>query len=124
MLPYDVIVNNIDQLLVADYGEHCIYAFTLDGNFVHKFGIHARCDSGQLGSSCSITADCNGYIIVAEYGNNCVSIFDEDGNCLYCFGSPGCAPGEFQKPHGIALSPNGSIYVSDSNNRVQIFTTF
>ena len=124
MLPYDVIVNNIDQLLVADYGEHCIYAFTLDGNFVHKFGIHARCDSGQLGSPCSITADCNGYIIVAEYGNNCVSIFDEDGNCLYCFGSPGCAPGEFQKPHGIALSPNGSIYVSDSNNRVQIFTNF
>ena len=35
-LPYDVTVNTNNQLLVADYSHHCIYTFTLDGNYVSK----------------------------------------------------------------------------------------
>lgn len=36
------------------------------------------------------------------------------------FGSIGTEPGQFQKPHGIAIAPDGSIYVADSNNhRIQ-----
>ena len=42
-----------------------------------------------------------------------VSVFDHVGNFIHCFGSKGSANGQFSTPVGIALSPNGSIYVSE-----------
>ncbi len=35
-------------------------------------------------------------------------------------GSPGMEPGQFQRPRGIAVAPDGTIYITDTeNNRVQ-----
>ncbi len=39
------------------------------------------------------------------------------------FGSPGQGNGQFQSPRGIALAPDGSLYVADSrNHRIQHFS--
>ena len=36
------------------------------------------------------------------------------------FGTIGTQPGQFQKPHGIAIASDGSLYIADSNNhRIQ-----
>ena len=122
--PYDVTVNTNNQLLVTDVDHHCIYTFTLDGNYVSKF---ASCgsDRGQLKYPYSLTADLYGFILVADTDNDRVSIFNKDGKFIHCFGSRGSDDGKFNSPNGIAISPNGNIYVSDSdNNRVQIFSTY
>ena len=122
--PYDVTVNTNNQLLVADRDHHCIYTFTLDGNYVSKF---ASCgsDKGQRSIPRSLTTDLYGFILVADYGNDRVSIFNKDGKFIHCFGSRGSDDGKFNNPLGIAISPNGKIYVSDyGNNRVQIFSTY
>ena len=38
------------------------------------------------------------------------------------FGAEGAAPGQFEAPRGVALAPDGSIYVADSrNNRIEKF---
>ena len=67
--------------------------------------------------------DESGLILVADTGNHRVSIFDKEGSCVHCFGSPGLEDGQFSHPRGIAISPNGSIYVSDSHNkRIQVFS--
>ena len=122
--PYDVTVNTNNQLLVADYSHHCIYTFTLDGNYVSKFATRGS-DKGQLDTPYSLTIDLYGFILVAEYGNNRVSIFNKDGKFIHCFGSSGSDDGKFNHPLGVAISPNGNIYVSDyGNNRVQIFSTY
>ena len=122
--PYDITVNTNNQLLVADYDHHCIYTFTLDGNYVSKFATYGDA-RGQLSIPCSLTTDLYGFILVAEWGNHRVSIFNKDGKFIHCFGSRGSDDGKFQYPYGIALSPNGNIYVSDTNNnRVQIFSTY
>ena len=122
--PYDVTVNTNYQLLVADYYHHCIYTFTLDGNYVSKFATQGSAE-GQLSSPISLTTDLYGFILVADNGNNRVSVFNKDGIFIHCFGSRGSDDSQFSNLRGIALSPNGSINVSDSSNkRVQIFSTY
>ena len=121
--PYDVTVNTNNQLLVADTDHHCIYTFTLDGNYVSKFATEGS-GKGQLNQPCGLTTDLYGFILIVD-DNYRVSIFNNDGNFIHCFGSDGSDDGEFQSPCGIALSPSGNIYVSDSDNeRVQIFSTY
>ena len=116
--PYDVTVDGNSQILVADYGHHCIYTFTLDGDHVGKFGTRGT-GRGQLNHPYCIAVDLYGFILVADTNNHRVSIFNKDGNFVHCFGSYGSAIGQFQHPYGIAVSANG---VSDHvNKRIQIF---
>ena len=118
--PYDVAVSKTDQLLVADYGHHCIYSFTLEGHLINKFGTEGN---SQLKEPCSLTIDKNNYILATDTAHHHIVIFDSDGSCVHCFGSEGKASGQLNRPRGIAVRFDGSIYVSDSwNKRIQIFT--
>ena len=113
--PYDVTVSGSGHLLVANCSNNCIISFTLDGTYVGRF------DKGQLSGPIGLTTDLHGFILVTD-ANNCVTVFDKDGVCVSHFGSNGSANGQFSDPYGIAVSPNGNIYVADySNKRVQVF---
>ncbi len=60
---------------------------------------------------------------VVDTGNKRVVIFDKDGNFLTQFGSGGLDPGQFDEPVGIAIDPNGVVYITDTwNQRVQSLT--
>ena len=118
--PYDVVVSKTGQLMVADYGNYCIYTFTLEGHLVNKFGTEG---SGQLREPCSLTVDKNNYILVTDTAHHRIIVFDSYGNYVHSFGSEGSTVGHFNRPRGIAVRFNGSIYVSDSwNKRIQIFS--
>ena len=120
--PHDLTVNGDNQLLVADYGNHCIHTFTLDGDHVGKFGTYGA-GRGQLDHPYGVAVDLYGFILVVDSINHRVSIFNKDGNFVHCFGSYGPEIGQFHCPIGIAVSANGNIYVSDcKNERIQIFT--
>ena len=120
--PYDVAVNGNNQLLVVDYDHHCIYTFTLDGDYVGNFGTYGT-GAGELMNPYGVAVDSYGFILVAETYNHRVSIFDKDSNYINCFGSKGSAVGQFRRPCAIAVSANGNIYVSEHNNkRIQIIS--
>lgn len=123
--PYDLLVNKNNLLLVIDHAQHCVCAFTLEGEFVSKFGSKGK-HWGQFQEPCSLITDFNNSILVTDSGNHRVLVFDKDENCINCIGSVvGSLPGEFNSPCGIALSSNGSIYINDSaNKRIQVFSTF
>ena len=119
---HDVAVSADKYLVVAGYSPHCIYTFTLDGDYIGKFG---KGGSGvyEFDDPHGIAGDLNGFIIVADTNNHRVCIFDKDGNCIHCCGSRGNANGQFNYPCGIALSPDGNMYVSDAHNkRIQVFS--
>ena len=114
--PYDIIVSGNRHLLVASYYNKCISSFTLDGAYVGRF------DIGQLSAPIGLTTDMHGFVLVTEDINHHVTVFDKDGVHVCSFGSCGSALGQFSYPRGIAVSPNGNIYVVDyGNKRVQIF---
>ena len=121
--PYHIAVGTNDQLLVANYGLHCISIFTLNGDYVGKFGTQGA-GRGELSYPTGIAIDIYGLILVTEYGNNRVSIFDKDGIFVHSFGSKGSGRGQFSSPYGLAISPTGDIYICDGGNkRIQIFST-
>ncbi len=75
----------------------------------------------------------DGRIYVADARNHRILILDENGNYLDSFGQFGAsdyntnlmAPNStFNEPWGVAVSPDGFVYVADTwNNRIQKFDT-
>ena len=122
-IPFDVVVNNDHQLLVADHGNHCIYTFSIDGHFMNKFGTHGT-GKKLFCKPRNLTVDLNEFILVSDFGNYRISVFDKFENCIHQFGSRGSDEGQFRNHGGIAVSPKGLIYISDGGNkRIQIFST-
>ena len=111
-------MSSNSRILVAVSSYIYAYAHALDGYYRYYRSWVVGTGMGQLRSG--ITTDLNGFTIVA--GNNHVTIFDQDGNYIHCCGSKGSANGQFSSLCGVAVSPNGTIYVSDrGNSRIQIF---
>jgi sugar lactone lactonase YvrE len=69
----------------------------------------------------AILVDRHGRVLVSSL-NNRVQFFTPDGRYLFGLGGGGSKPGEFSRPHGMALDSRGHLYVADSgNHRIQKF---
>lgn len=84
--------------------------------------------AGQLSSPIDLTLDGAGNAIVADTGNHRVQKFARDGTMIWSRGKTGAdgvpaagsGPGEFNRPKDVAVAPDGTILVADSDNsRVQ-----
>ena len=122
---FDIAINFNSEILVADWGVDCIYIFTLDGHCINEMTLHTQTGRVELKNACSLTMDSNGYIFIADTDSHCISIFDKIGNCISHFGSKGSNDDQFKFPRGIAIGPNGNIYISNAgNSRVKIFPPY
>jgi DNA-binding beta-propeller fold protein YncE len=65
----------------------------------------------------------NGHVFVSDgYCNGRVLEYDANGRKVTEWGSRGDGPGQFNNAHGIAVGPDGNIYVADrENGRLQWF---
>jgi DNA-binding beta-propeller fold protein YncE len=71
----------------------------------------------------SIAQNSAGDYFVSEYTQvERVQKFNSNHVFLQAWGSPGLAPGEFNRAEGLAIGPKDEVYVCDScNHRIQIF---
>ena len=91
-----------------------------DGVFMKRIGC------GTLKNPWDVAVH-QGEVFVADFGNHRVAVFSQDGELIRTIGSQGTGPGQFngptEYPTGVAISPDGELYVSDcQNGRVQVLT--
>ncbi len=86
-------------------------------------------EPGQFNAPRSIAVAPNGDLYVADSRNHRIQQFSPDGQVIRTWGSfsgldnANAEGGTFNEPWGIAVGPDGSVYVSDTwNHRVQKFT--
>ena len=79
-----------------------------------------RSSRGGFPSPAFIALDSTGHTYMADTMQNAVREFGADGKLLHVWGGAGSYAGQFHHPDGIAVAPDGTIYVSDTeNHRVQ-----
>lgn len=123
--PQALLMDDQDQLWVADSCNHRILVFRLDTpepQLVRHFGSSGD-QPGQLQYPYGIAFDRDGTLLVAEYGNHRVQRFSPAGDTLETWGRPGGQPGEFSSPWALVVDSHGATHVLDTlNHRVQRFS--
>ncbi len=103
-----------DRVFVADSRNNRIQVFTRAGAFVGQWPVPQR------GRPMNLDVDSE-RLYAADFWNDTIRVFDRDtGELVDTLGGPGAGPGEFNNPGGIAVGPEGHLFIADfANHRVQ-----
>ena len=121
--PYGMAVDSEDRLYVVDAFNYRIQIFDRDLIFQNCWGSEEQL-CFRLYMPHEIVIDKNQNLILSDRQNHRLSIFSRNGELIYRVGEYGegieASGGQFSEPHGVAVAPNGDMFVCDRYNfRVQ-----
>ena len=118
-----VLLDKKEQLIVAEYGSHCIIVYDKEGKKVRSFGSKGT-KEGQFIYPCGV-ANSNindGHKLVTD--EHRLQKLTPEGRCIMSVGSSqrGSGPLQFNNPIGISVHPTTQqMFVADlSNHRIQV----
>lgn len=115
--PVGLAVNPANELIVADTGNRRLQFFLPDGTFQREWPISGL----EEFYSEPYLATHGDDVFVTDSFNHRFARYN-DGKLTGVWGKTGSGSGDFNRPIGIAVAPDGSVYVSDTmNNRIQKF---
>ncbi len=119
--PWRLTFNGRGEMVVAEYGGHCISIFSANGKKIKSFGSQGS-GPGQLQCPIGVTVDGQGNILVCDMGNNRIQKFSPDGTFLKSVGTFGSGPLQFDGPRSIAIHPHTKKLhvIEGQNNRIQV----
>ena len=103
-----------DRVFVADSRNHRIQVFTRAGAFIDQWPVPEEGRPMNLDVA-------EGRLYAADYWNDVIRVYALDsGDLLDSIGGPGDGPGRFRNPGGVAVGPDGHLFVADfANQRIQ-----
>lgn len=111
--------NTNGDIYVCDSNNFRIQVFNKTGKYLRQFGTSGQ---GALTHPTAISLQFKNFVHVVESFGHSVQVYDKQGNSQYNFGKFGIADGQFRYPKGIAIAPDGTVFVSDHDNlRMQIW---
>lgn len=117
-----------DTLYCVDDGLHTVQQFAADGKRGLVLGTERQPAVKWAGKpfnrpTHAAVSPKTGYLYVTDgYGNSRVHKFAPDGRPVLSWGEPGIDPGQFIRPHNVAIDQDDTIYIADrENHRIQVF---
>jgi DNA-binding beta-propeller fold protein YncE len=121
--PKGIAVAPNGDVYVVDRGHDRIEEFTATGEYLAQFGSESGTGTIQFHQPWDIAIAANGNVLVTDTSLKHVQETSASGANLGTFGSEGSESGQFKSLYGLAVGPNGNVYVADGgNDRLQIWT--
>jgi len=129
--PGGVAVARNGDLYVADFYNQRVQHLHADGGFIRQWGVTRETGvfGGKLGYPTDVAVATNGTLYIADGYNDRVLAYGPNGELMAKWGGPfamnihGPWNGWFATVTGIALGPQGNVYVADFyNDRAQKFS--
>ena len=120
--PMGIAVCDNGDIVVAEFGAHCVTIMNKDGKKLRSFGTKGT-NEGQFVYPRGVAISTSGHIFITD--EHRVQKVTFDGVYVQSVGSSKGGDGyqEFYYPGGITICPTtGQVFVADSdNNRIQVF---
>ena len=138
-IPHSIRIDPAGNIWTVDAASSLLFKFTpkgeklmeisVGGQPVPKSGTNGAGPNGAgtsgivFNGTTDIAFAPNGHLFISDgYGNARVLEYTPEGKRVREWGSAGTGPGQFHQPHGIAIDPDGIIYIADrQNGRLQRF---
>ncbi|MDR3683761.1 MAG: hypothetical protein P4L11_08530, partial [Geothrix sp.] len=119
------------NLVVADTGNHTLRKVAMDGTvttLAGAAGLPGTADGvgvqARFNAPYGLAVDANGGIYIADSRNHTIRFMAVDGTVSTYAGTPGVSgqgngaagSAQFNQPNGLALGPDGTLFVSDYGN--------
>ena len=122
--PWGVAINQRGEVIVAEWGGHCVSVFSPSGEKLRTFGTYGS-GQGQFQYPRGVAVDGEWNILVADGVNHRIQKFTPEGQFLTAVGAKDKGPLQFNHPADIILNAaNKKVYVTDcGNHRVQVLNS-
>ena len=119
--PWGVAVNQRGEIIVVEFGGHCISILSSIGEKIRTFGSWGSAQ-GQFNQPRGVAVDGDGNILVVDGNSHHIQKFTAGGKFLTTVGQSGSKQLEFSYPSGVTINHrNRKVYICDGgNHRIQI----
>ena len=116
-----IAVDTQEDITIAYGTPPHVERYSSSGTLLASWGAPKPSLPGEIvPNPAGITLDAAGDTYIADTPQNVVQEYGPGGTLLHVWGTAGSYAGQFHHPGGIAVAPDGTIYVSDTeNHRVQ-----
>ncbi len=122
--PHGIRIDAEGNVWTVDANTSDVYKFTAEGKKLLEIKVGGVPDpKREFCGATDVAFAPNGSVYIGDgYCNGRVLEYKADGTKVKEWGKRGTGPGEFNNVHGIAVGPDGNLYVADrENGRLQWF---
>ncbi len=125
---HGLFVGPDDAIWATDDGTHSVTKWTQDGQLLLTIGTpntpKRRWSNEPFNRPThAAVSPKTGFVYISDgYGNNAVHKFTPEGEHVLSWGGPGVDPGQFIRPHNVAIDKDDNVFIADREcHRIQVF---